>query len=366
MTEPPDDRTGARWLRWLAASTAGAFALVWLWVAAMPLAFLDPEYPFWRAKQVMLRDCDLGSVIVLGDSRAAAGIQAAELPVQATNLAVGGGKPVEAYAALRRALACPNPPRRVVLSFDAVHFARPDLLWERAARFGFLDAADLAKLRTTASASGDVSLYRQQRFAGFPQVMRDWLYVVRFPPLYFASLMQGGIAMRWPGNAHALAAGLAARGHYYFGTAEGSDGVAVEGHMDAFRAAPVLDRYFDRILAALDERGIAADFVSMPINAETARAMKPAVREGLAAYLSRYEARYPRFHVLGALMPAWPDRMFGDEFSHLNQRGAEAFTALLGRCLSSRMADAATSCRFEWPIGARLAERRQEQARRTE
>jgi hypothetical protein len=244
----------------------------------------------------------------------------------------------------------------VVLSFDAVHFARPDLLWERAVRFGFLDFEDLSELRATAAASGDLSLYRQQWFVGLPQVARDWLYAARFPPLYFASLMQGAIAMRWPGNARALAAGLASRGHYHFGTADGSDTVAAEGHVDDFEAAPVLDRYFDRILAALDARGVAVDFVSMPVNTATARAVKPAVRAGLAAYLSRYESRYPHFHVLGTLMPSWPNWMFGDEFSHLNPRGASAFTALLGRCLASEMSGAREACRFDWPPEMRVSE----------
>jgi hypothetical protein len=57
----------------------------------MPLAFLDPEYPSWRAKQIMLADCDLGEIMILGDSRAASGMMPARWPVPATNLAVGAG-----------------------------------------------------------------------------------------------------------------------------------------------------------------------------------------------------------------------------------------------------------------------------------
>ena len=335
---------------------AAAFVLIWAWVAAMPIAFLDPEYAFWQAKQAMLRNCDLGEVLVLGDSRAAAGIRVTDLPVRATNLAVGGGKPVEAFAALNRALACPRLPQRVVLSFDAIHFSRSDLFWERAVRFGFLDAEDLSQLRGTARASGDHSLYDQQRFSGLPQLMRDWLYLARFPGLYVGSLLQGGFLMRLPGNQVALAQGMASRGQYYFGTAEGSGVVTVEGHMPGFTAAPVLDRYFDRILATLERRGIPVDFVPMPINSETARVVAPALRAGFRAYLGRYEARYPGFHVLGVTMPAWPDRLFGDMFSHLNPRGAAFFTAELGECLAVRLRDSATSCRFEWPPGGRHAQ----------
>ncbi len=333
----PDGPPG-RYLRLMAVGAAAAFLLLWAWVAALPMAFLDPEYPFWRAKQAMLRACDLGEVLILGDSRAAAGILAATLPVPAANLAVGGGKPVEAYAALTRALACPVAPRRVVLSFDAAHFVQPDLFWERAVRFGFVDAADLAALRATADALGDRSLLAQQRFAGLPAVVRDWLYEARFPSLYFASLVQGGGFLRWPENQRALAAGRAAHGQYYFGTEAGSDAVAVDGHMTEFVPAPVLDRYFDRILALLAARGIPADFVSLPMNRATERVVHPDVRAAFAAYLAHYEARYPGFHVLGPVMPAWPDRLFGDAFAHLNPEGAALFTASFGRCLTARLA----------------------------
>jgi hypothetical protein len=78
----------------------------------MPLAFLDPEYPAWLAKEQMLARCDLGQVLVVGDSRAAVDIEPTLLPVRATNLAVGGGESIEAYSVVRRALACATPRRR--------------------------------------------------------------------------------------------------------------------------------------------------------------------------------------------------------------------------------------------------------------
>ena len=62
----------------------------------MPLAFLDPEYPAWLAKERMLARCDLGSVVIVGDSRAAVDIEPTLLPVKTTNLAAGGGEPIEA------------------------------------------------------------------------------------------------------------------------------------------------------------------------------------------------------------------------------------------------------------------------------
>jgi hypothetical protein len=60
----------ARYLTIQLIVALAGFVVVWAWVAGMPLAYLDPEYPIWRAKLAMLRQCDLGDVLVLGDSRA--------------------------------------------------------------------------------------------------------------------------------------------------------------------------------------------------------------------------------------------------------------------------------------------------------
>ncbi len=338
-----------RYLMLAALAAAAAFALVWAWVAQMPLAFLDPEYPSWQAKLALLARCDLGEILVLGDSRAAADVIPAALPVKTTNLAVGGGMPIEAYTALSQALRCPVPPRRVVISLDAVHFMQPDLFWERTVRFGFLNPADVAEVRRVATQLGDWPEFQPRQADGLPDRLRGSLYALRFPPLYFNSLVKGGGFRRWWGNAAALQAGIAARGHYFFGTDPGSSIVAVDAHLRTFLPMPVLDWYFDRLLALLAERGIPADFVSMPMNHATWQEVRPAVRAAFEAYLARYARRYPGFHVVGPAMPSWPDRLFGDGFSHLNPEGAELFSAILGRCLSARMelAGVPTACQGE-------------------
>ncbi len=345
--QPPPARGGEesplpprRYLLTLAVAAALTLALTWLFVAAAPLAFLDPEYPYWLAKQELLRRCDLGTVLVVGDSRAAVDIIPARLGVKATNLAVGGGEAIEAYAAMRRALACPDPPRRVVISFDPAHFVQPDLFWDRSVRFGALDMAELADLRALSERLGDVSVLDQKRADGLPRGIRALLYAARFPSLYFNSLLKGGVLLRWWDNRAALRAGLASRGQYFFGTRSGSSVVTIEGHLDGFTPLPVLDAYFDRLLALLAARHIETDFVATPLNASTWRAVRPALRDGFASYLAGYAARYPNFHIVGPLMPGWDDGWFGDEFAHLNPAGAALFSARLGECLRARLAAA--------------------------
>ena len=323
----------ARYLLVLAAAASACFALAWLWVATAPMAWRDPEYPVWRAKLAMLRRCDLGRVLLVGDSRAAVDVVPALLPVLVTNLAVGGGMPIETYIAVSRALACPHPPDRVVISLDAAHFVLADLFWERSVNYGLAGLADLALLQRLTRETGDTSLAEPKRPDGLPIWLRGQLYTWHFPPLDLGSLAKSGGFLRLWRNRAAFAQALAARGQYFFGRDAGSSAVASEGHLAAFAPLPVLDRYFDRTLALLAARHIPAYFIAMPINDATARKVRPEVRAGFTDYLARYAARYPNFHVIAPLMPAWPDRYFGDEFAHLNPMGAVVFSTQFAACL---------------------------------
>jgi hypothetical protein len=321
------------YFRLLLLSAAVSFGLVWAWVAAMPMAFMDPEYAFWQAKQVMLDRCDGGEVIILGDSRAAAGILPERLPFKATNLAIGGGEAIEAYAMLARVLACPSPPKLVILSFDPGHFIRPDMFWERSVRFGLMSSQDVAALREASRRTGDMSVYELHHTDNLPSLLRDRLYQLRFPTLYFASLVRGGGFLRWPDNQARLREALDSRGQYYFGTRQGSDVVTIEGHLRAFRPLPVLDLYFEKLLALLDAHGIESRFVPLPVNEATGARVDPVLPAQFAAYLAAYELRHPRFRVAAEIMPHWPDHFFGDQFGHLNPAGAERFSAQLAQRL---------------------------------
>ena len=223
----------------------------------------------------------------------------------------------------------------MIVSLDAAHFTEPDLFWERSVRFGFVDSQDLAELRIVSRGLGDPTIYDMRRADGLPAPVRSVLYAVRFPSLYFNSLAKGGVFLRWWNNREALTASLAARGQYFFGTDDGSSIVSAEGHMRDFTPLPVLDHYFDRMLALLAARGIAVDFVAMPMNQATWLALRPEVRREYAAYLDAYAARYANFRVVGDIMPHWPDRWFGDGYSHLNPEGARRFSAELALWLQS-------------------------------
>jgi len=315
-----------------------SFGLVWVYVIRFPMAFLDEEYARWDAKRDMLKACDLGDVLVVGDSRAAVDIAPARLGVKATNLALAGSSPIEMYVTLSRAMRCRERPRLVIISFSPAHFVAPDTFWSKSARYRFLTYGDLMALRRNSEAVGDWSIYRDATPDGLPPLASNLIYAADFPSLYFSSLVDGDVFLRYWKNVATRRDVLRSRGQYFFFENDaGTAALAPEAFQTAFAVLPIMDRYFDLSLALLERNGVASVFLGMPINDSTAKMLPMTYKQAFDAYLRGYAGKYAGFSVAGDPLPHWPDRYIGDRLSHFNSRGLERYDPMLAACLPVMM-----------------------------
>ncbi len=316
---------------------AGALILVWLYVLYLPMAFLDDEYPRWTAKLALLDRCDLGDVLILGDSRAAVGIAPMQMAARGTNLALAGTTSIEAYTVAQRALRCPVPPRRVILSISPPQLTQVNTFWDKSVRYRLLGLTELRTLLDVSRSTGDYSVFTLDDRDGLPPVLKALLHGVRFPALYFNSLVQNCVFLRFWRNEAILRAVEAARGQYFFQHVpfDASTMVTGEARMAGLVPSPTLDAYMERLLDMLERRDIPVDFLAMPINANTGRHISPGLRAGLDAYLHELEQRHPLFHVIGETLPSWPAAYFNDPLAHFNAVGTQLFSERLSKCLAS-------------------------------
>lgn len=323
-------------LGWCALAFVTSFGLVWLYVAVMPMAFLDRDYPLWIAKRTMLDECRLGTVAVFGDSRTLAATLPSVMSVSVLNFALSGTSPVETYFAVRRALRCPTPPKLVVIAHGALKFSNDSDYWVFGARTGFLSYGDMREVDGDAAQVHDdhIELLRQQD--QLPTILRERLFSLRFPAFYFDSLVNGVVAIRWRHNRNALHDALRSSGHAFFGTALGSSGIAAEGHAQAYQTSPLVDLYFSRTLALLAQRGVPVYFLSMPLNQATYDRTPRELKEQFGSYLLGKQKEFPGLHVVGALLSCWPDRFFGDAW-HFNALGASEYSRVLGELLRNAL-----------------------------
>lgn len=329
----------SRFLAWSLAVFTISFALVWIYVAAMPMAFLSRDYPLWIAKRTMLDECRLGSVAVFGDSRTLAGTVPSLLPVPVTNFAMSGTSPIETFFAVQRALRCPNPPKLVVIAHGAMKFMSDSDYWNFSARTGFLDYSDMRAVDRDAARLGDDEIAVLRHGDQLSPVLREALFAMRFPPFYFDSLVNGFILGRWRHNLSAMHAALLSSGHALFGAANGSSEVTSEALATTYATSPLIDLYFSRTIALLAQRGVPVIVLSMPMNRATYERMRPSVSGAFAAYLQEKSKQFSNLRIVGPTAPCWPDRFFGDAW-HFNADGAAAFSAELGGLLRDLLAGA--------------------------
>lgn len=290
------------------------------------MAFLSRDYPLWLAKKAMADKCDLGSVAVFGNSRAVAAVVPGIMPLPVSNLAMSSTGPIETYFVVDRALRCKTLPKAVIISHSLGHFGDDRDFWDEAPLLGSLDYAQLREIDAQAQRFKDESVRGLKDREGLPGAIRDWLYTARFPPLYFASLLNGYVGMRWWHNKNALVDATRSGGHALFGQFERSSDLADESKMSTFRLSPLTDYYFNKTLQLLSSRNVPTLFIAMPLNQSTYDKLNSKVHAGFQAYLQAKEDEFHGFHVLGDVISCWPDGFFGDAW-HFNERGAEASTA---------------------------------------
>lgn len=333
----------------LTTLTLVAFAGAWIYIVSCPMCYMSDEYPGFVAKRELLEACDLGQVIVLGDSRPNVAIVPSLLTIPTTNLAFNGGGPIEAATWARVLLRCPTLPRLAIVSLDVFHLSQPEpSLWGRGAYFHLLRRNDLSELLATATRLHDRSAFATADTDGLPDQLRIWLYAAWFPSIYFGGLLREGIFLRYWSNLTALSDTLRERGHQFYGGRPHSDAIARDAEATTFQPLPVLDHYFNKMLAAFDAQGIDVALIAMPVNQPTFDAMSPQVRAGISAYLAQFPQRYAHVHTIGDPVPHWPSAYFGDNYSHLNRRGATLYSAQLDVCLHTLLdrgsADIGISC----------------------
>jgi hypothetical protein len=325
-------------LRWAAGSAVMGFALVWLYAAAFPMAFLSLDYVSSRVQQQRLANCELGDVAVFGDSRVVAAIVPDLMSVRVSNFGLQATTPVETWFAVQQAMRCPVPPRWVIIGHGVHAHNEIVKLWGFDAPYEFLNLAQRQEVRRVAAELNDVASLEAIPDAGVPAGLLDRAFAARFPPLYFASLWEARIGLRWLQNQQWASTLTEARGHSLFANANGSSEVAVEAEMQDFKPFPLMDHYFSKTLKLLDQHGVNVLYLSPPVNQSTYNHVKPDLAPEFLSYLRGKAETLDHFHVAEDVMACWPNAYFGDG-GHLNEAGARKYSSELNELLTRLMAD---------------------------
>ncbi|MCX6847348.1 MAG: hypothetical protein NTY98_00345 [Verrucomicrobia bacterium] len=329
---PPPQQQMRRYLLWLLVIPFILLAAAWFWCWVRPMAFMRREYPMWRAKFDLAKTLAPGSVVILGDSQAVAGMIPEKLGDAVVNLALGGGTPIEAAALSRIVLEPGHTPRAVILSFSPLRFMENAYL-NQGVNYGLFDLATVDGVRARSRKFHSIE-FGPETACDLDARLKVVLYCARFPSFYYSSLRDGRLWTREADNLDIYHRMIKSHGYFTFGNRPGSRELSRDSQLKTFSPSPLIDSYFAEIITLFAERGIPVFFISCPLTEQSIAVMPAAFKAEREAYLRQYEARYPSFHVLGDAMPGRPWTDFGDP-DHFNIEGAQRFSDEIAKLLQA-------------------------------
>ncbi|MEX1308285.1 MAG: hypothetical protein AB1Z19_07145 [Eubacteriales bacterium] len=287
-----------------------------------PMWYQNTDYVMWKSAW---EKCEQESgALIIGDSRAKAGIMPTVLSDETVSITVGGGTPAEGYYMLERYLSYNEPPEYIILSYAPFDLAEHGWLWYRTIKYGFLSFKDQAEI---------VNAYPSSKIQRLKDDVKLVLYRIKYPKLYMAELrdfLENPIENIEKNKATCARLGLFS-GYHWFAQGDYSDELNVETGYARFAPTEVLDGYLNRILMLCEQEGIDVIYVTMPMNAASYAVLSDEYMATYGEYMSALEAKYACFNVLYDLSGA-PNEWFSDA-SHFNTQGAQAFSEELEETL---------------------------------
>lgn len=309
-----------------------------LYTGLFPFGYMDSEYPSWKySKEVSMGqinpyDADgptafigniqHGTCVILGDSRAMADLVPNNFnEVKAVNLAIGGGTSIEMYYTLKNYIENVGVPEQAIVMFAPFHYSIIDNFNERTLYFNYLSITELYDLYKAAEAVNSETLVK-------PNYGEEIINAkLRTPMKYLPALINAKGITRYNTNKEIFNRMVIQKGHDQFGTLDGCSDLNYETTYEKMHTtgdAVLLDTYFNKLLSLLRENNIKTTVSIPPMNQSSYTSLHDSYKLDFEEYLQYYTYKYPEI-LIETEIPAMDDEYFGDA-SHLNKRGAEAFT----------------------------------------
>jgi hypothetical protein len=317
----------------------------------MPELFAGAENGITFAHNEMISQCDIGDVVLMGDSVTNAGYLPDQIGPNVRVLSMGGSSPIESYYILHNTLAnCAKRPKALILVFtpyrlhpDALTLPDSTFLWSRGVETHSISYDNLLDLLATTRKIGNSVLFGPASLFDLDAIAKAYLYTKSFPAYYFGSIInyfdllltrnetffikKNNITQgfrRYHINNTLYKQTLAEHGHHFYGTSALDDDETQLDHdseLHNYAISPLMDFFIRRTIREFNQLGIEVYLEMPPRNEVSAKHYHPEVPAKYYAYYKTLEAEEKGVHLLEKQLPVWPATFFGDS-SHLNHLGA--------------------------------------------
>ncbi len=300
------------------------FIALIMYTALNPLGYMDEEYPGWRYTKLVQdgKEKTGATTVILGDSRAMADIIPSGINNNTCNLSTGGATPVEMYYTLSEYIDNVGIPESVIIMFAPFHYSYMDNFWSRTVYFHHLSFPDAVRVYNEGKRTGSETMADEDH--DFSDIVSMYL---RLPDSYMPALLNSRFTARYEKNRDKYEQIRRDRGHALFGTDEGSEELNYEANYTEFKTDGdfiILDEYIRKLLTLCREKNILTILVQAPMNEASYTSLDPNYVGQYTDYLRSLQEAFPEVY-FDMEIPCFDNELFGDA-SHLNEKGAEAYT----------------------------------------
>ena len=296
--------------------------VVWglAWVLP-PMRYMDGEYPYWQQQADYINaDDDRQEVLLLGDSRLAAGIVAGELGNSVHNLAMGGATPIEMYYSLKKYLQHHPKPKAIIIAFTPLHYYMLDKTYfDRALYFHYFSSDEIAEINANI-----------ERLDGRNVTFECLPYTLRLPSVYMNPIMKSLAEPQTKQNQEYYDEAKAAKGSMSFANPKDMDEVITMEARDLpqhFELLNSLDYYMGLLIKLCQSEDIPVCIEQLPMGSPGLAMLQDAGY--IADYTAYIEQLAQRYAVpTETEIPLFDNKYFMDNDAHLNKEGAKIFTAM--------------------------------------
>lgn len=290
------------------------------------------EYPMWISKieYVASKHNEKDLKVILGDSRAFAGLIPNEIDSNLYNLSLGGGSPMEGYYQLKRLIDQGNTISKLIISYSPYHFEYHESFFERTIKYPFLNSSELEEaINYSASMNNKFWEYGNKPYSSsYEKFTMNYEIKSAYYKLFYNYVNEFRQSLMIPRifkNREVYQKVTNQQGHLTFGSENICEALNLEAVSNKpFDKNKVLEAYFSKILQLAAERNIRVYYVSAPFNRISYDHINKGYIESYNRYIDSFAAVYKNFVPLNKL-DFYENMYFGDP-SHLNLKGEILFS----------------------------------------
>ena len=289
---------------------------------------MERDYPIWMSKIDYMNSTFDATTLIIGDSRAVAGIEPREMGDNYYNLAFGGGSPLDGYFTLKKIVENNNDIDLIVVSYAAFHLGWCETFFDRSIKFKYLSPNDFNYIFDTLNSNnskfwlegnieGDYlsNLMAKQKCH---LIQRGW------PPYYRREMRQLLKGSKFEFNQTIYTEISKSKGFYSYGKAEFSDDLNQEANVKEFIVQDFNSQCLDSIFCIAQNNDIKVTYQCMPINEASYNCLTETFVNGYNLFFENLKTKYPQVDFRHEMLP-YDNSYFGDK-NHLNTIGRIKFT----------------------------------------